>query len=296
MKIVVAGASGNVGFRTAQRLLDGGIAPVLIARNIAAVQPLVDRGAHLVVGGADDFEALQAATANADALLWMTPPALREPSLQGWYRRTARLVADAAERNRVKRIVHISSVGARPSGDLGTVSYVAEVEQALAAVCHNLVNLRPGYFMQNLALQLKAINKLPAQQPAVLQMTFQPHHDVPWISATDIGDVAAHYLNDPTWAGQWSRNLMGPENLSMLEVADIVSKEAKRPVRYEQMPIQFMTNIFATQGANETVQSEMKNLLIALGDTDGVYATTRTLEVVTPSTMKQFVENCFSER
>ena len=33
MKIVVAGASGNVGYRTAERLLEGGVFPVLIARN-----------------------------------------------------------------------------------------------------------------------------------------------------------------------------------------------------------------------------------------------------------------------
>lgn len=296
MKIVVAGASGNVGYRTAERLIDGGVFPVLIARNTKAVKPLLDRGAQLVAGGLDSFEVLDAATANADALLWMTPPALSEPSLQGWYRRTARLAAQAIEKNGVKRVVHISAVGALPNTGLGTVSYVAEVELALAAACRNLVNLRPGYFMQNLAQQLKEISKLPENQPAELQMTFEPDHDVPWINAFDIGDVAAGYLMEPTWAGQWSRNLMGPQNLTMIEVAVIVSIAANRSVRYQQIPLEAMSEIFAAQGANKKVQSEMTDLLTALGDKDGVYATTRTFEAATPSTLKQFVENCLGAR
>ncbi len=295
MKIVIAGASGNVGYRTAKRLLAKGISPVLIARNMKAVKPLLDRGAQLIAGGSDNFEALDAATANADALLWMTPPALSEPSLEQWYQRTARLVAQAVERNGVKRIVHISAVGARLNAGLGTVSYVAEVELALAAACKNLVNLRPGYFMQNLATQLKGIGKLPEKQPAELQMTFEPDHDVPWISAADIGDVAADYLMDPAWAGQWSRNLMGPQNLSMVEVAKIVSKASHRSVRYQQIPLEVMAGIFAAQGANQKVQSEMRDLLTALGDKDGVYATTRTSEAETPTTMQQFVEDCLRE-
>ena len=296
MKIVVAGASGNVGYRTAERLLEGGVFPVLIARNTHAVRPLLDRGAQLISGGSDNFEALDAATANADALLWMTPPALGEPSLQGWYQRTARLAAQVIEKNGVKRVVHISAVGALPNTRLGTVSYVAEVELALAAACRNLVNLRPGYFMQNLVSQLNAIGKLPENQAAELQMTFAPDHDVPWISAFDIGDVAAGYLMDSTWAGQWSRNLMGPQNLTMVEVAAIVSKAANRTVRYQQIPLEVMAGIFAAQGANETVQSEMRELLDALGDKDGVYATARTSEAATPTTMKQFVEDCFDGR
>ena len=295
MKIVVAGASGNVGYRTAERLLDGGVFPVLIARNTHAVRPLLDRGAQLISGGSDNFEALDAATANANALLWMTPPALGEPSLQGWYQRTAQLAAQAVKRNGVKRVVHISALGALQNTRLGTVSYVAEVELALAAACRNLVNLRPGYFMQNLVLQLKEIGKLPENQAAELQMTFEPDHDVPWISTADIGDVAAAYLMDPTWAGQWSRNLMGQQNLTMIEVAEIVSKAANRAVSYQQIALEVMTGIFAAQGANETVQSEMRALLTALGDKDGVYATAKTSEAQTPTTMQQFVEDCLSK-
>ena len=99
------------------------------------MRPLLDRGAQLISGGSDNFEALDAATANAHALLWMTPPALGEPSLQRWYQRTARLAAQAIEKNGVKRVVQISAVGALQNTRLGTVSYVAEVELALAAAC-----------------------------------------------------------------------------------------------------------------------------------------------------------------
>ena len=284
MKIVVAGASGNIGYRVAQQLLDAGQTPVLLARNAAKVAPLVARGAVLVEGSSDDAACVMAATRDAEGLLWMTPPALDATSLKDWYARTSQIACEAILTNGIARVVHVSAVGAGAAANLGTVSYSGDVEKAFAATKVNLVNLRPGYFMQNLAAHYASM-----KDDGLIRMAFAPDHDIPWISTDDIGDVAARYLLDTTWAGQWARNLMGPENLSLQQIAAMASDILGTPVRYEQASPEELDTQFAQMGANALVRAQLAELLRALGDPDGVYATARTPEAYTPTSMQAFL-------
>jgi len=286
MRIVIAGASGNIGSRIVNNLLNRGEAPVMIARNADKVSKFVARGATLVQAASDDAEKILVATRNADALFWMTPPVLEQSSLKGWYARTAAIAAQAIAINGIKRVVHISSIGAGARPGLGTVSYTGDVEVMLADESAHLINLRPGYFMQNLA------NALPRlYSDAVLELPFLPDHDIPWISTDDIGDVATAYLIDQEWAGKWARNLMGPENVTPRQIAEIMSDILKKTVHYRQVTLQQIDDDLAKLGANTTVRAEMNMLMQALGDADGIYATSRTPDAVTPTTLRGFLAN-----
>jgi uncharacterized protein YbjT (DUF2867 family) len=284
MKIVVAGASGNIGTRVVSQLLDRGERPVMLARNGDKVGKFIARGATHVRVGSDDAAAIIDACRKADALFWVTPPVLSEQSMQGWYARTAAIAVEAIAVNRIQKVVHISSIGAGARPGLGTVSYTGDVEASLAAVCTKLVNLRPGYFMQNLAGTFARVHS-----DAVLALPFAPDHDIPWISTDDIGDVAAACLADQQWEGQWSRNLMGPENLTPLQIAALMSELLKKPIAYQQLPLEQLDLDFARFGANDVVRAEMRMLLEALGDTDGIYATARTPDAFTPTTLGEYL-------
>jgi len=65
-----------------------------------------------------------------------------------------------------------------------------------------------------------------------LYFPYASNHDIPWISTDDIGDEAAKYLLDDDWAGQWTCNLMGPENLTLLETTAILSQVLDLPLIY----------------------------------------------------------------
>jgi len=71
-----------------------------------------------------------------------------------------------------------------------------------------------------------------------LYFRYASNHDIPWISTDDIGDEAAKYLLDDDWAGQWTRNLMGPENLTLLETTAILSQVLDLPLEYVQVTIE----------------------------------------------------------
>lgn len=98
-------------------------------------------------------------------------------------------------------------------------------------------------------------------------------HDIPWISTDDIGDVAAHYLLDDRWVGQWTRNLMEPENLTLPEIATIFSRVLNCSIKYVQVSIESIQQRLELIEATPGVQEEMGDLLRALGDPNGVYAT-----------------------
>jgi len=286
MKIVIAAASGNIGRRTAEKVIQAGAETVLLARHPEKLADLVERGATVKQISSDDPQGSIEATQNADALFWLTPPKLDTPSLSNWYIQTAMAGATAVRENGIKRVVNISSIGAGARPNLGTVSFVGDVESIFNQTTANVLHLRPGYFMENFLDQVKLI-----QQDHSVSFPYASDHDIPWISTDDIGDEAAKYLLDDCWAGKWTRNLMGPENLTLLETTVILSQVLARPIEYVQVTIESIQQQLASMGATPDVQRELENLFRAIGDPNGIYATARTPQAFTPTTFEQFVKN-----
>jgi uncharacterized protein YbjT (DUF2867 family) len=283
MKIVIAAASGNVGRRTAEQIVQTDVETILLARHPEKLADLVERGATVKSIGSDDAIGLIEATQHADALFWLTPPKLDTPNLSDWYIQTAMAGARAVRENQIERVVNISSIGAGAEPNLGTVSFSGHVESIFNQTGANVVHLRPGYFMENFLEQVESI------RGGTISFPFANNHDFPWISTDDIGDEAVKYLLDDRWAGQWTRNLMGSENLTLLETTQILSQVLDRPIEYVQATVESIQERLALMGATPEVQRELGNLFRALGDPNGVYATVRTPEAVTPTTFEQFV-------
>lgn len=286
MKIVIAAASGNIGRRTAEKVIQAGAETILLARHPEKLADLAARGAMVKPISSDDTIGLIDATKNADALFWLTPPKLDTPSLSDWYIQTAMAGEEAVRENGIKRVVNISSIGAGAGINLGTVSFSGTVESIFNQTSSNVLHLRPGYFMENLIGQVEFIKR-----DRTVYFPYACDHDMPWISTDDIGDEAAKYLLDDSWAGQWTRNLMGSENLTLLEITSILSQLLDRPIEYAQVTIESIQQQLASMGATPTVQNELGYLLGALCDPDGIYATARTPEALTPTTFEQFAKN-----
>jgi uncharacterized protein YbjT (DUF2867 family) len=286
MKIAIAAASGNIGRRTAEKVIRAGAETILLSRRPEQLADLVAQGAIVKSISSDDIQGLIAATKDVDALFWLTPPKLDVPSLSDWYIRTAMAGASAVRENGIDRVVNISSIGAGAKPNLGTVSFTGDVEAIFNQTGANIVHLRPGYFMENFFTQIESIRR-----DNTVSFPYPNDHDIPWISTDDIGDVAAKYLLDDRWAGQWTRNLMGAENLTPLETVAILSRVLDRPIEYVHVTIESIQQQLAAFGATSDVQRELGNLFRALGDPDGVYATARTPEAITPTTFEQFVKH-----
>jgi uncharacterized protein YbjT (DUF2867 family) len=286
MKIVIAAASGNIGRRTAEQVIRAGAETILLSRRPEQLADLVAQGAIVKPISSDDAQGLIAATKDVDALFWLTPPKLDVPSLSDWYTQTAMAGANAVRENGIDRVVNISSIGAGAKPNLGTVSFTGDVEAIFNQTGANILHLRPGYFMENFLIQAESIRR-----DRTVSFPYPSDHDLPWISTDDIGEEAAKYLLDDRWAGQWTRNLMGAENLTPLETAAILSQVLDQPIEYVRVTIESIQQQLASFGATPDVQRELGYLFLALGDSDGVYATARTPEAFTPITFEQFVKH-----
>lgn len=141
MKIVIAGASGNIGQRTAEKVIQAGAETILLARHPEKLSALVAQGATVKPISSDDTIGLIEATRNADALFWLTPPKLDAPSLRDWYIQTAMAGASSVRENGIKRVVNISSIGAGALPNLGTVSFGGNVESIFNQTFSNVVHL-----------------------------------------------------------------------------------------------------------------------------------------------------------
>ncbi len=286
MKIAIAAATGNIGSRTAAKIAEAGVQSILLGRDARKLEALKINDAICIATDLSDTNAVTEATAGAEALLWLVPPVSNYPSLRGSYEKVITAGVEAVKANKIKRAVAITSIGAGSRDNLGTVTYAGKIEKAFRELKVNFVALRPGYFMENFLLQTAAI-----KNDGYFAFTYAPDHDIPFISTNDIGDVAARYLLDDSWAGQWSRNLMGPENITLTQAAEVLSKVINKSVNYRQISFETAGQGLINAGLSQTIQQELLELFEALGDPDGIYATARTAEDFTPTTFKKFVED-----
>jgi uncharacterized protein YbjT (DUF2867 family) len=284
MHIVIGAAAGNVGQRVTELIIQAGAEATLLVRNPAEVRPHLAAQARVIAVDMADAAAVVTATQRADALFWLIPPFVNAPDWQQWYHTVGAAGADALRKNRIPRAVLISSLGAGMTAGLSTVSYVGDVERRFNEAGASVVHLRPGYFMQNFLMQADTI-----RTQGFVSFPYAEDHDIPFVSAADIAATATHYLLNQDWAGQWSRNLMGQANLTLLQCAVLIGQAWGRPVRYRRQSYQELHQDLVRFGLPLNAQREMEALFRALGDPNGVYATPRTPDAVTPTSFQTFV-------
>ncbi|GGH71179.1 uncharacterized protein YbjT (DUF2867 family) [Filimonas zeae] len=285
MKIAIGAATGNIGSKVATLLAQQGHETILLGRSAEKLQALAIPNAVIATADIADATAITAATQNVDALFWLVPPGTTAQSFQTWYQDIAAAGAAAVTANYIPRVVTVSCIGAGAAPDLGTVTYAAYLEEAFNNTSASVVHLRPGYFMDNFLLQQAAIEQ------GYFTFPYAPDHDIPFISSEDIAAVAAGYLADNNWSGKWTRNLMGPANITPEQAAGIFTEALGKPVVYQRQSNEELQNQLQAFGLNKVMTHEIMHLYAALGDTDGVYATPRTAEAYTPTTLRQFIQN-----
>jgi NAD(P)H dehydrogenase (quinone) len=149
-RIVVTGATGTIGRRVVEGLLQKGVNVVAMVRDPAKGASLEALGARLVSGSFEDAASLETAFAGADTVVSITPANARavEQTLGS---------IQAAKRAKVRKIVRISALKANPEGPTDNTRQHGRTEAALrdSGLAH--VILRPHLFMQNLLGSLPTI-------------------------------------------------------------------------------------------------------------------------------------------
>jgi uncharacterized protein YbjT (DUF2867 family) len=226
MKVVVTTPAGNVGSRVVRLLIQAGVRPTLLARHPSRIDPAARERADVVEADLTDAATVVRVTKNADALFWVSP-STDEPDADpvAWYAGLGGNAARAVTENQIGRTVFLSSIGAEMRNGAGEIDGLARTEQQLDATGANVLHLRCGYFFTNLDLD--------SLREGVLRAPMALDYAQPWVDPRDIGDIAAARLLSADWSGRQIQAVHGPEDLTLAQVAEIISQVTGHRVRAE---------------------------------------------------------------
>ncbi len=222
---LVVGATGSQGKPTALALLEAGWQVRALTRDATRAQDLVARGAEPAVGDLRDLDSLRAVAEGVDAVYYHTPMGVAGPG--GGQAEQAAL--DVLRSGGAHLVVNVGF--ALPDSPIGVPMLDARV-----ALVHQLLEqgatvLIPTAYMENLSA--------PWSRPLVArgELVYPRPADDPiaWVTSQDVGAAAAAALANPDASRGKSYRLAGPDVLTFLDVAAILSEVVGRPVTFRQI-------------------------------------------------------------
>ena len=282
--IVVTTPTGNVGRHVVRHLLDAGRALRLIVRDPARLPPDVRERVEVVEGSHGDAAVVDRAFQGADAVFWLCPP-VRTATPDAQTVEFTRPAADAIRHHGVPRIVAVTTLGRgtawQDRGGMATASIrMVDLLHGTGAAGRGLA--LPG-FMDNALYQVATI------RDGVMSSTLSPDIKQPHTATRDTGAAAARLLADASWEGQQDVPVLGPEQLSYADLADIVSDVVGWSVRYRQVPFEDWAEQLRERGQDPVFVQAYIDMLRAK-DEGMDNAAPRASAIIGPTSFRQWVE------
>jgi NAD(P)H dehydrogenase (quinone) len=231
-RLAVTGSTGRLGRRVARRLADAGIAQRLILRDPTRA-PRLD-AADVVRAEYGDGAAARRAL-DGVTILFMVSGAEAPDRVD-----QHRSFVDAAVAAGVEHLVYVSFYGAAPDATFTLARDHWATEEHIRATGLRWTFLRDNLYMDFIPAMVGADGTLrgPAGDGRVAA-----------VAQDDIADVAAAVLGRPSTHEGATYDLTGPEALSLVEIAETLSRAAGRAVRYVPETIDEAYASRATYGA-----------------------------------------------
>ncbi|GHO50620.1 NmrA family transcriptional regulator [Ktedonospora formicarum] len=238
-------------------------------------------------GSHDDLDIVNRAFAGADSVFWVVPPDPHAASVEAAYVDFSRPVCEAFKSQRVKRVVGISTLGRGTvlEKNSGFVAGFLIKDDLIASAGVSYRALTIASYMDNLLRQVRSIKG----QGMFFDMV-SGDRKIPTCATCDIASVATRLLLDHSWSGQGSVPVLGPEDLSFNDMAQIMSEVLGRPVRYQQIPGEAYKARLTRSGMSNVMAQSMVDLMVA--KSNGIDNTElRTPESTAPTSFRQWYED-----
>ena len=284
--IIITAPAGQIGHQVLGNVLSSGEPIRVIVRNPSRLRAEARERVEVVQGSHGDIDVIDQAFAGADAVFWLVPPDPHANSAEAAYVDFTRPACDAFKRHGVQRVVGISALGrgtvaARHAG-LATASLAMDDLIASTGVSYRALTM-PS-FMDNLLRQVSAI-----KDRGVFVTPISGDRKLPSCATRDIAAAAARLLLDGSWSGAGHVAVLGPEDLSFNDMAQIMSEVLSQPVRYQQITGQAVKDRLTGAGMSEAMAQATVDMMIAK-DQGLDNAEPRTPESTTPTSFRQWCE------
>jgi len=217
MKILVSGASGNVGRHVVEALLKKGEQVRAAGTSLDKLNKLFSDDVETVILDFTDAGTFDKALNDVDRVFLMRPPHLG--NAKDLYPFIDRMIVKG-----IKCVTFLSLMGAAKN----PFPPHHKIEKYILKQGLPYVFIRPGFFMQNLiGVHLHEIRHdgdlfIPAG-----------HSKTSFVDAKDVGIASATVLKQWKTYQNTSHTITGRESLTYTQVAGVLSKVLKRPITYQ---------------------------------------------------------------
>lgn len=275
-RILITGASGNVGSFVAQYALANGQEITVAGTHTEKLAKMFTDKAEIAYFDFTDPSTYNTALKNVDRVFIMRPPHLGKPE-------DLKPFIDALkEKGGIRLISFLSLIGVENNPVPPHHKIEKYIEQANLPYCH----IRPSFFMQNMsgvhAFEIKNFNRIVVPVSNALTS---------FIDAKDIGEITAKVLSEPELHQNKGYSITGPEAIDYWQVAKILSKELGREIIYTNPKPSFAKNYWIAIRGMEKAYCNVMGMLYMMTRFGTAKKVTSDFELVMgkkPRTFQQF--------
>lgn len=284
--ILITTPTGAIGRQVLDHVLESGEPIRVIARDPSRLSPQTRERVDVVEGSHGDLDIVSRAFRGAEAVFWLPPPQPQADSVEAAYVDFTRPACEALKSGGVRRVVGVSALGrgTAMAAKAGHVTASLAMDDLIASTGVAYRALTMPSFMDNMLRQVEPIRN---QGVFFWPMSGDAKH--PTCATSDIAATAARLLLDRSWSGRGEVPVLGPEDLSMNDMARILSASLGKPVRHQQIPLAAFKASLTERGMSEAMAQGMVDMMAAkeAGLDDAV---ARTPETATPTSFRQWCD------
>lgn len=216
MKILVTGASGNVGKTVVEALLNVNETVIAAGIDLDRIHRMFGQRVEKVHFDFTDPTTFENALEGVDRVFLMRPPHLGNP--QDLYP-----FIDSVKIHNIILVSFLSLMGVENN----PIPPHHKIEKYIEKVGLTYAHIRPGFFMQN-------ISGVHAEEIRTLDQIYVPagNSKTSFIDAADIGLAVAEILHNPVKYANSSHTITGPESLDYYQIAEILTEVTQRTIKY----------------------------------------------------------------
>lgn len=230
MKITITGSLGHISKPLTQELVQKGHAVTVISSKPEKQKDIEALGAKAAIGSVEDVQFLASAFSGADAVYCMEPPPSpnvmfdKDFDLLGHIDTLAHVFVEAILRSGVKRVFHLSSIGAHMAKGNGILVFHYNMENILRTLPADvsITFMRPVGFYYNLFSNIDTI-----KTQGVIATNYGGDVKEPWVSPVDIASAIAEEMAS-SFVGRKVRYVASDE-VSPNEIAAILGAAIGKP-------------------------------------------------------------------
>jgi len=251
MKIIVTGSLGHISKPLATQLVQQGHEVIVISSKPEKQSEIETLGAKAAIGSIKDANFLMASFTRADAVYCMEPPdGYFDPNfdIMAEIREMCEAYVNAILKSGVKRVIHLSSIGAHTDKGNGILKFHYVTEQIFSSLPSDIAItfMRPVGFYYNLFSFIPVI-----KSQGIIAANYGIEKE-PWVSPLDIAATIAKEIVKP-FEGRRVLYIASDE-LTGCEVASILGEAIGKPdLKWVVIPDEQSLNGMLSIGMNRSI-------------------------------------------